>query len=141
MWTWKLLLGRLGSGKFATGPYAYVDVSETRPETMTLYVDGVVNTVSRANTGIYAAPSTVGSFFVYLKFRSQTMRGTNPDGSKYNDPGVPYVSYYHQSEALHYFTRPGYGWPQSLGCVELPLATAAKIWPLTPIGTVVTVRK
>lgn len=141
MWTWKLLLGRLSIGQFDSGPYAYVDVTESRPETMTLYLDGVVAVRSPANTGIYAAPTTLGSFFVYVKYRSQTMRGTNPDGTTYNDPGVPFVSYFYQAEALHYFTRPGYGWPQSLGCIELPYATASTIWPLTPIGTVVTIRR
>jgi hypothetical protein len=36
-------------------------------------------------------------------------------------------------------TRASFGTPQSLGCVELPLASAAKVWPYTPIGTLVTV--
>ncbi len=31
------------------------------------------------------------------------------------------------------------GTPQSLGCVELPLTAAAKVWPYTPIGTLVTI--
>ena len=35
--------------------------------------------------------------------------------------------------------RASFGTPQSLGCVELPLAAAAKVWPYTPIGTLVTV--
>ena len=33
----------------------------------------------------------------------------------------------------------GVGTPQSLGCVELPLAASAEIWPYTPIGTLVTI--
>ncbi len=32
-----------------------------------------------------------------------------------------------------------YGSPQSNGCVEMPIAEAAQVWPLTPIGTLVTV--
>ena len=36
-------------------------------------------------------------------------------------------------------TRASFGTPQSLGCVELPLDAAAKVWPYTPIGTLVTV--
>jgi len=35
--------------------------------------------------------------------------------------------------------RPSCGTPQSLGCVELPLATSAAIYPCTPIGTLVTI--
>ena len=35
--------------------------------------------------------------------------------------------------------RASFGTPQSLGCFELPLASAAKMWPYTPIGTPVTI--
>jgi hypothetical protein len=37
--------------------------------------------------------------------------------------------------------RASFGTLQSLGCVELPLASAANVWPYTPIGTLVTVEK
>ena len=67
------------------------------------------------------------------------MSGTNPDGSHYNDPGVPWVSYFNGGDALHGFDRPGYGYPQSDGCVEMPPSNAAVVWPMTPIGTLVTV--
>ena len=67
------------------------------------------------------------------------MRGTNPDGSHYADPGVPWVSYFHGGDALHGFIRPGYGYPQSLGCVEMPPANAEVVYPYTPLGTLVTV--
>ena len=67
------------------------------------------------------------------------MTGTNPDGSKYSDPGVPWVSYFNGGDALHGFDRPGYGWAQSLGCVEMAPSNAEVVYPLTPIGTLVTV--
>ncbi len=41
--------------------------------------------------------------------------------------------------AVHYFPRASYGFPQSLGCVELPLGPAAKAWPFLTYGTLVTV--
>src|SRR5262249_61140098 len=62
---------------------------------------------------------------------------TNPDGSHYSDPGVPYVSYFNGGDALHGFIRGGYGFPQSLGCVEMPYSEAAAGYPYTPIGTLV----
>ena len=68
-----------------------------------------------------------------------TMKGVNPDGSHYSDPGVPWVSYFHGGDALHGFVRGSYGWPQSLGCVEMPPSNAATVYPYTPIGTLVTV--
>ena len=46
----------------------------------------------------------------------------------------------HGGEALHGYIRASYGFPQSLGCVEMPFATAGQVWPHTPIGTLVTVR-
>src|SRR6202042_1422282 len=42
-------------------------------------------------------------------------------------------------DALHGFIRASYGTPQSNGCVEMSYANAAQVWPLTPIGTLVTV--
>ena len=62
-----------------------------------------------------------------------------PTAAKYADPGVPWVSYFHGGDALHGFIRPGYGYPQSLGCVELPPSHAEVVYPYTPIGTLVTV--
>ena len=70
---------------------------------------------------------------------STTMSGTNPDGSHYSDPGIPWVSYFNGGDALHGFTRAQYGFPQSLGCVEMPLRGAGQVYPYTPIGTLVDV--
>ena len=67
------------------------------------------------------------------------MVGTNPDGSHYDDPNVPWASYFNGGDALHGFVRASYGFPQSNGCVEMAVANAAQVWPLTPIGTLVTV--
>jgi lipoprotein-anchoring transpeptidase ErfK/SrfK len=67
------------------------------------------------------------------------MSGTNPDGSHYSDPGVPYVSYFNGGDALHGFLRSQYGSPQSLGCVEMSYSDAARVYPFTPIGTLVNV--
>ena len=68
-----------------------------------------------------------------------TMSGENPDGSKYSDPGIKWVSYFYEGDALHAFDRASYGSPQSLGCVEMSLEEAESVYPYTPIGTPVTV--
>jgi len=39
----------------------------------------------------------------------------------------------------HYIARGSYGYPQSLGCVELPYSAAAAAYPYLPYGTLVTV--
>ena len=41
---------------------------------------------------------------------------------------------------MHGFIRASYGYPQSLGCVELPYAAAAVVFKYDNIGTLVTVR-
>jgi lipoprotein-anchoring transpeptidase ErfK/SrfK len=109
------------------------------PESLTLWSAGHVVLKSPGNTGIPESPTKHGTFAVFEHIPVGTMRGTNPDGTHYDDPGIRYISYFNGGDAIHEFPRGSYGTPQSLGCVELPLAAAAKVWPYTPIGTLVTV--
>ncbi|MGD0314256.1 MAG: L,D-transpeptidase family protein [Acidimicrobiales bacterium] len=136
---WQQLLADAGTGTVDTAPYNYVYVSKALPETATVYSNGAAVYSTRANTGVAAAPTASGTFPVYLRYKVTTMTGTNPDGSKYVDPGIPWVSYFNGGDALHGFVRGSYGFPQSDGCVEMPPANAAVVFPLTPIGTLVTV--
>jgi lipoprotein-anchoring transpeptidase ErfK/SrfK len=138
--TWRALTAAVAAKDVNPKPYAYVDVTTSLPETETLYVNGSAIFHAKVNTGIPYSPTALGTFPVYLRFVSQTMSGTNPDGSHYSDPGIPWVSYFNGGDALHGFIRATYGWPQSLGCVEQTFADAKFIYPYTPIGTLVTVR-
>ncbi|HVC69245.1 MAG TPA: L,D-transpeptidase family protein [Acidimicrobiales bacterium] len=134
-----LILAAAAGQTNSEGHYDFVEVSTSVPEHADVWRDGQIVYTTLANTGIEAAPTEVGTWPVYARYVSTTMRGTNPDGSKYNDPGIPWVSYFHGGDALHGFIRASYGVPQSLGCVELPPAHAAVVYPYTPIGTLVTV--
>lgn len=136
---WSQLLADAAAGTVDQSPYNYVFVDKSLPQTVTVYSNGAPVYSTRANTGVAGAPTASGTFPVYLRYRVTTMSGTNPDGSKYVDPGIPWVSYFNGGDALHGFDRPGYGYPQSDGCVEMPPANAAVVYPLTPIGTLVTV--
>jgi peptidoglycan hydrolase-like protein with peptidoglycan-binding domain len=136
---WNDLISDAIAGKKSTDGYSYVYVTKTIPETMTLWHNGKIVESSPGNTGVAAAPTANGTFPVFEHLESTTMTGTNPDGSKYSDPGIKWVSYFNGGDALHEFPRGSYGTPQSVGCVELPMDAAAKIWPYTPIGTLVTV--
>jgi lipoprotein-anchoring transpeptidase ErfK/SrfK len=138
--TWTDLVNAVNDDHVDPATYNYVDVSETLPETLTLYVAGKVKFQTPVNTGIEAAPTELGTYPVYERFISTTMSGTNPDGTKYVDPDIPWVSYFNGGDALHGFIRASYGWPQSLGCVEMPFSSAETVFPYTPIGTLVTVR-
>ncbi|HLH27649.1 MAG TPA: L,D-transpeptidase family protein, partial [Acidimicrobiales bacterium] len=136
---WSDLLADLQAAHATTSPYDYVYVSTGSPETATVYRDGAAVYSTPVNTGVAAAPTEKGTFPVYARYRVTTMSGTNPDGSHYSDPGIPWVSYFNGGDALHGFVRGGYGYPQSDGCVEMPISNAAVVWPMTPIGTLVTV--
>jgi peptidoglycan hydrolase-like protein with peptidoglycan-binding domain len=137
---WTDLLQAAAAGTTDPQAYAYVYVSKDLPETATVYQNGGEVYTTRANTGVAAAATPDGTWPVYLRFKSTTMTGTNPDGSKYSDPNIPWVSYFTGGDALHGFVRGSYGYPQSDGCVEMPPANAAVVFPLTPIGTLVTVQ-
>jgi peptidoglycan hydrolase-like protein with peptidoglycan-binding domain len=137
---WTALLADVASGKVNANPYTYVFVSKQLPESLTLYENGTPKfTGVPVNTGAPGADTADGTYPVFEHVVSSRMVGTNPDGSKYNDPDVPWASFFNGGDALHGFVRASYGFPQSNGCVEMSIADAAQVWPLTPIGTLVTV--
>jgi len=136
---WRALLADALAGKRRTDGYSYVYVHTQLPQLLTLWHNGRVVLTSPGNTGIPATPTAPGTFPVFEHIPVGEMKGTNPDGSHYDDKGIRWISYFHGGEALHAFNRASFGTPQSLGCVELPLAAAAKVWPYTPIGTLVTI--
>jgi len=137
---WKALISAVLSGKGSKFGYTFVSVSEeSDPESLDLWHDGHTVLTTPVNTGISDAPTAQGVFPVYEHLVSTTMSGLNPDGTPYDDPGVPWVSYFNGGDALHGFPRASYGFPQSLGCVEMPIPTAGQVFPYTPIGTLVDV--
>jgi hypothetical protein len=133
-----LIAAAIKGGKRHHG-YNYVYVHESVPQKLTLWSRGRTVMTSPGNTGIASAPTAIGTFPVFEHLPVTTMSGTNPNGSHYSDPGIQWVSYFNGGDALHAFPRASFGTPQSLGCVELPLASAAKVYPYTPIGTLVTI--
>jgi L,D-transpeptidase catalytic domain len=137
---WTTLLNDVAAQKVDPTPYTYVLVSKNLPETLTLYNNGAAQYSSiPVNTGAPGADTVDGTYPVFEHVPSSRMTGTNPDGSTYDDPAVPWASYFNGGDALHGFVRATYGSPQSNGCVEMTIADAQMLWPLTPIGTLVTV--
>jgi peptidoglycan hydrolase-like protein with peptidoglycan-binding domain len=134
---WKSLITAVLNGHRSSFGYTFVSVS-VASQRLTLWHNGHdVIASTPVNTGISSAPTATGTYPVFEHLPSTTMSGTNPDGSHYSDPGIPYVSYFNGGDALHGFTRASYGSPQSLGCVEMPFNVAGQIYPYTPIGTLV----
>jgi len=135
---WRALLAARFHRQFNTAGYNYAVATESSPETLTLYHNGHVVLRSAANTGIGGRGTAPGTFPVYERLRSQTMQGTNPDGSHYADY-VQWVAYFNGGDAVHYIPRASYGSPQSLGCIELPYGAAEQAWGYLTYGTLVTV--
>ena len=127
--TWASLLAAETLGHGDPQPYTFVTVSESIPETLEVHRGSHVVLSTPANTGVAGATTEQGTFPIYARYTSTTMTGTNPDGSKYSDPGVPWVNYFNGGDAVHGFPRASYGTPQSNGCVELPIGTAASRLP------------
>lgn len=91
--------------------------------------------------GMPGAETVTGKFNVYLKYNSQTMRGTHPDGSRYVVPNVRWVTYFHGSYAFHYAPwQTSFGWSGpggSNGCINMNEADSKFIYDWAPMGTVV----
>ena len=137
---WKGLFAAVLANHVSAFGYTYVLVHEASSgETEDVWHNGHVVITTPVNTGIPRRRPRPGVYPVYLRFVTTTMSGLNPDGSHYSDPGIPWVSYFNGGDALHGFVRGSYGFPQSLGCVEEPIPVSGKIWPYTPIGTLVDV--
>lgn len=91
-----------------------------------------------------ADDSTPGTFFIYLRYASQDMRGRNGDGSSYFSPNVRWVSYYHAGEGFHTASwnydgiatgdAANHG---SHGCINMYEQDARWIYENCPRGTIV----
>ncbi len=133
---WRSLIAAAVSGRGSRFGYTFVSVS-VASQSLDLWHNGHTVLSTPVNTGIASAPTATGTYPVFEHIASGTMSGTNPGGSHYHDAGIPWISYFNGGDALHGFTRAQYGSPQSLGCVEMPFSTAGRVWPYTPVGTLV----
>jgi len=129
------------TGFTAVNPFVWVYVDQHIPQKVYVWQDGKYIFKSPANTGVMHT-TAVGNFMVYLRFRSTEMKGTFPGTDiHYDDPDVPWVNYFHGGEAIHGFPRRHYGYPQSAGCVELPIYKAKELYPMLYKYAVVTVSR
>jgi lipoprotein-anchoring transpeptidase ErfK/SrfK len=114
----------------------YIYVSKQSPERLYLIGGGRVIFQSPVNTGIRAAPTPSGVFRIFASYLQKTMKGTDPRTfRRYNDRNVPYVMYFNGGLAIHGFRRSGYGYPQSFGCIELPVYKARELYGLLQGGS------
>jgi hypothetical protein len=141
---WTALLKAVAKDQANPSGYSYALATQgSSNESLQVWHDGKRVIDTPANTGIPASPTPDGTFPVYLKYTVTQMKGLNPDGTKYDDT-VYWASYFNGGDAVHAFPRPGYGYYQSLGCVELPYNGAGpgvseNVWNLLSYGSLVTV--
>lgn len=88
------------------------------------------------SSGRWPYPTVTGTFYIYLRYTSQRMRGPG-----YDLPGVPYVMYFYKGYALHgTYWHNNFGTPMSHGCVNMPTAEAEWAFNWASIGTPVIVQ-
>ena len=120
----------------------WIDVNLAN-KTMTAYVGaapafGPISVVD----GGSETPTVTGTYRVYLKYAVQTMRGANADGTNYEAPDVPWVTYFYRGYALHGAPwRSSFGYSGSHGCVNLPVSVAKQVYDFAPLGTPVVVHR
>ena len=121
----------------------WVDIS-LADNSVTAYIGGkVAGGPYYMVPGAPDTPPVTGTFHVYLKYDVQTMRGENADGTKYETEGVPWVTYFTGSYAMHGAPwRSSFGWSGyggSHGCVNMPVDAAKFIYDWTDMGDTVVV--
>ena len=81
---WSHLLSAVAKGKSNPNGYTYALANQHSPETIIIWHNGHEVLRSLVNTGIPASPTVDGTFPVYLRYYFSYMKGTNPDGTKYD---------------------------------------------------------
>lgn len=137
--TWERLLYDLTNYRRDPRPYTWVTVSEGDPEILEVHVGSRVAVRSLTNTGVPGAETQRGIFPIYARYVTTSMTGTDPDGVHYEVAAVPWVNYFDGGDAVHGYPRASYGWPQSNGCVELPIEVARTVFGLLAVGDLVEV--
>jgi hypothetical protein len=120
-------------------PFVWVLVNQKLPERLKVWQNGKWVIESNCNTGIDHLTFD-GNFIIYARYQKFTMSGISPVNDKpYYDPNVPYVNFFNGNNAIHGFPRYAYGYPQSAGCVELPIKIAKELYHYLYIGAIVTI--
>ncbi len=85
------------------------------------------------STGTWRTPTVVGTFKIYVKYRSASMSGPG-----YYLPNVPYVMYFYKGYGLHgTYWHNNFGTPMSHGCVNFTKDDAGWLFKFASVGTIV----
>lgn len=124
-----------------TAKHITVDLSER----MLYAYDGEALFMRQAiSPGLELTPTPMGTFTVFALTPSRYMQGPIPGISTeyYDLPGVPWNLYFtHDGAVIHgAYWHDRFGEPWSHGCVNLPLASAKKLYQWADLGMQVTVQ-
>lgn len=123
------------SATFRTTDFKKIEVSLGH-QTMTLFENGAPVRTIYVATGVAAAPTPTGTFYVQMKAPQMRFRGVNPDGSHYDIPDVHWVMPFWGDYTIHgAYWRPRFGVPGSDGCVSMSDADARTVYDWADVGT------
>ncbi len=93
---------------------------------------------ARMSSGRSRFPTVTGSYRIYLKYKTQRMRGFQGTSEAYDIPNVPNVMYFYSGYAIHgVWWHTNFGTPASHGCINLSQANAKWMYDWAPMGTMV----
>lgn len=119
------------TASFNTGPDKRIIVYLDTQKASAIENGQVVRTLT-VSTGKPATPTVTGSFYIYARFPTKTMRSRAKPGEKghYVVEDVPYAQYFYEDYALHgAWWHNGFGRPASHGCVNLSTRKKNRRWP------------
>ncbi len=121
--------------RFTIRPDKLIDI-DLRRQVVSLLEGGKVVVASPTSTGVRGAETPVGTYMVQYKMKTARMRGVTPSGARYDIPDVPWVLAFWDDYTIHgSYWRSGFGFPQSNGCVTLPVPVAKELFYWAPVGT------
>lgn len=128
----------------AVTPAAFSKLIEVNINTkqMYLYENGNLYKQYAISAGAPKTPTPIGQFKTQWKLPKQDMRGFNPNGTRYFQPNVKWISYFAPGGvAIHGVYWHGSSWfgniNSSHGCVGLPDSQAKEVYDWTPTGTTI----
>jgi lipoprotein-anchoring transpeptidase ErfK/SrfK len=112
----------------------WVDV-DLQTQTVRAYEGDVLVNTFLASTGVARHPTVTGQFHIWIKLKSDDMKGPG-----YDLKNVPYVMYFYKDYSLHgTYWHHNFGTPMSHGCVNLRTEDAAWLFDWASVGTLVNV--
>ena len=107
---------------FKTGPDKRIEVYLDKQRVNVIENGEVIKTL-KASTGKAKTPTVTGSFYIYARFPTKTMKSTGKKPGEqgyYEVKDVPYAQYFYEGYAFHgAFWHNNFGHPASHGCVNL----------------------